>query len=185
MKKMFKNSLFTFILGAILFSGVTAYAAKIIYATEVSYTSDKTTKTNVSDAITELYELTSVGDAKAEEILVGKKALVNGKEITGTMPDVTTIKRSTIKYLSNTYTQPYTITESGIYNIVAVNSYSITPIIKVNNVNIDIINFYSTHDNGEGYAMFASALIYLKKGDVVSYPNRQSGMYFGLQYYKA
>ena len=63
MKKIFKNSLFTFILGAVIFSCLTVYGTEIFYATQVGYTpqiGSFVTATNVQSALDQLY--TKVGD---------------------------------------------------------------------------------------------------------------------------
>ncbi|MBE6160866.1 MAG: hypothetical protein E7158_01415 [Firmicutes bacterium] len=57
MKKIFKNSILTFVLGAILFSGITAYAAGRYYATQVDYepSNPNFNVDNMSDALDQLY----------------------------------------------------------------------------------------------------------------------------------
>ena len=63
MKKIIKNPIFTFILGALIFTGITSVAAYSILANDIRYTpKDSTWKksngediTNVKDAIDELY----------------------------------------------------------------------------------------------------------------------------------
>ena len=63
MKKAFKSRIFAFVLGAIIFSGITAVSAYTILANDIGYTpKDSTWKksngediTNVKDAIDELY----------------------------------------------------------------------------------------------------------------------------------
>ena len=64
MKKVFKSRIFAFILGALIFSGITAVSAYSIFANDIGYTPKDTTWkksngediTNVKDAIDELYE---------------------------------------------------------------------------------------------------------------------------------
>ena len=74
MKKIFKKSnIFSFLLGALIFTGITSVAAYSIFATDIGYTpSDSTWKksngediTNVKDAIDELY-------TKSNEDIVSK-----------------------------------------------------------------------------------------------------------------
>ena len=57
MKKIFKNSILTFVLGAIIFSGITAYAAGRYYATQVDYepANPNFNVDNMSDALDQLY----------------------------------------------------------------------------------------------------------------------------------
>ena len=64
MSKIIKSRIFTFVLGAVIFSGITGVAAYSMFAKDIKYTpSDTTWKksngdsiTNVEDAIDELYE---------------------------------------------------------------------------------------------------------------------------------
>ncbi len=85
MKKILNNSLFAFILGAIIFGSIGVYAASKIYANNISYESDKSTKTNVADSLDELYSMVNIGDATKEDIREGKEALVNGKRVIGSL----------------------------------------------------------------------------------------------------
>jgi len=85
MKKIINSPLFTFILGGIIFGSVGIYAASYV-ASDISYTKDGK-QTTVSDALDNLYNKNSIGDAEASNILLGKTALVQGSLLTGTMPD--------------------------------------------------------------------------------------------------
>lgn len=64
-------------------------AAIVINAKDVVYKNNKT----VEDTLNDLYSKSNYGDATADDILEGKKALVNGKQITGTY------KAKTLTYL--------------------------------------------------------------------------------------
>lgn len=93
MKKIFDNKFLNLIICLIIFS-VGVYAGRTYPANEIEYSSDKTEVKNVEDALNELYkvneeliDLKSKGDATAEDITAGKKAIVNGKEIIGTKID--------------------------------------------------------------------------------------------------
>ena len=69
MKKIIKNPIFTFILGAILFGGTTGVLAATLLASNIKYTpKDKTWKVdNVKDAIDDLYQNNTMGK---EEIIL-------------------------------------------------------------------------------------------------------------------
>ena len=92
MKKIFdKKTIFSFVLGIILCSGI-VYAASYL-ASDVAYEPEDTSweVSNVNEALNDLYYmkteldiLKSLGDATAADITSGKTALVNGKLITGT-----------------------------------------------------------------------------------------------------
>lgn len=57
MKKIFKSRIFAFILGTLIFSGITAVSAYTILANDIEYTPKDTTweVNNVKDAIDDLY----------------------------------------------------------------------------------------------------------------------------------
>jgi len=95
LNKFKNNSLFSFILGGILFGSV-VYGANIYQSNEVEYTPTDASweVSNVSDAINSLYDMKtelenikSVGDATASDIADGKTAVVKGVEVTGTKKD--------------------------------------------------------------------------------------------------
>ena len=101
MKSFVRNNLFGFLIGIILCSGI-VYATNY-YAKDVSYEPTDTSweVSNVNEAINSLYSmknelnitktslnnLKAIGDATAAQILSGKKAVVKGNTITGTMTD--------------------------------------------------------------------------------------------------
>ena len=142
MKKIInKYTIFSFILGGIVFSSVSIYAY-LVAATNVSYTPSNTSW-NVSDvngALNSLYTMANYGDATAGDIKSGKKALVNGSQVTGTLsvPSYTTLSntenvapgssstsRTGYYYLSNykvtcgTTTCPSYTSLSGTQNVAA------------------------------------------------------------------
>lgn len=86
-----KQNIFSFILGAIIFGGISAYAATILSSSSVSYsnTNSGLSSTNVQGAIDELYNKAknpvTTATATKEQILSGQTAWVNGEKITGTM----------------------------------------------------------------------------------------------------
>ena len=78
-KNIVVSSILFFILGGIMFGTIGAYAATSISSSSVSYG-----ESDVKTSIDELYSKTTYGDATSGDILSGKKALVNGKQVTGT-----------------------------------------------------------------------------------------------------
>ena len=83
---MKKNILLVFVTALICITG-TSYAAYKLTAKEVSFDKSKTdlNSDNVQDSIDEVTALIKYGDAEAGDIAGGKTALVNGKKITGTL----------------------------------------------------------------------------------------------------
>lgn len=61
MKKIFKNNLFAFIIGGIIFGFIGVGATTIYNASQVSYNSDKTESKNVESALNELYQFSDKG----------------------------------------------------------------------------------------------------------------------------
>lgn len=106
------NTLFGFILGGIMFGSI-VYGVNSYKSNEVEYspTDNNWKVSNVGDAINSLYSMKteldnikSVGDAVAGNILSGKKAVVKGSTVTGTM-----VNRGTLNWnpsTSTTYTVP-------------------------------------------------------------------------------
>ena len=96
MKKIFdKKTIFSFVLGIILCSGI-VYGANVYHSSSIEYspTDSSWEVKNVNDALNSLYSmkteldnLKGIGDATADQILSGKTALVQGSTITGTMID--------------------------------------------------------------------------------------------------
>ena len=97
MKKIFdkikRNSLFAFLLGAIIFGSIGIYGANAYKSNTIEYspTDSSWGINNVSDALnslynmkTELNDLKGLGNATAEDITSGKTAVVQGKLVTGT-----------------------------------------------------------------------------------------------------
>ena len=92
--KLKSNSLFTFILGGILFGSIGIYGINEYNSNSIEYspTDENWEVSNVNEAINSLYSmkteldnLKGIGDATTAQILSGKKALVKGNTITGTM----------------------------------------------------------------------------------------------------
>ena len=85
MKKIIKNPIFTFILGAVIFGGIVGVSAYTIFANDIGYTpKDSTWKksngediTNVKDAIDELY---NKANSKSNIINLNGTSSVRSKE---------------------------------------------------------------------------------------------------------
>ena len=82
--KITKSNIAYFLIGAIIFSSITALAVTEINANQITYT-DKNNQTKSIDAVLDdLYTKASFGNATANDIAYGKTALVGGEQITGT-----------------------------------------------------------------------------------------------------
>ena len=76
MKKIIKNPIFTFVLGALIFGGIVGVSAYTILATDIGYTPKDTTWkksngediTNVKDAVDELYDKANSSNSLATMI---------------------------------------------------------------------------------------------------------------------
>ena len=91
MKKVIKSRIFLVIICGIIFTSVGAYAAVTYKASDVLYTSSDGTSMTVNDALNDIYQIKTLGDATASDILNGKTAIVQGKLVTGNVevPDGT------------------------------------------------------------------------------------------------
>ena len=103
LNKIKSNSLFTFILGGLIFGCIGIYGSNVYESDTIEYspTDESWSVSNVNEAINSLYSmknelnatetslnnLKAIGDATAAQILSGKKAVVKGSTITGTMTD--------------------------------------------------------------------------------------------------
>ena len=96
-KKIKSNSLFTFILGGLIFGSIGIYGANNYQSNTIEYSPTDTSweVSNVNQAINSLYgmkqeldNIKGIGDATAAQILSGKKAVVKGNTITGTMKNM-------------------------------------------------------------------------------------------------
>ena len=88
LKRILESRIFIFILGAVIFGFVGAYAASVA-SSEVSYDNSNSgsSATTVEAAIDDLYTKTNVGDVTTADIIMGKSALSHGHIITGEMVD--------------------------------------------------------------------------------------------------
>lgn len=83
MKEKFKNNfiyIIAFILGGVIFSGIT-YAATVDFTSGDVYYSNSTSglsATNVKSAIDEIYNMYNSGTATADDIIADKTAFING-----------------------------------------------------------------------------------------------------------
>ena len=94
LNKLKNNSLFTFILGGLIFGSIGIYGANVYNSNSIEYNpTDSSWKvSNVNDAINSLYSMKqeldnikSIGDATAADVLNDKTAVVKGKKIIGTL----------------------------------------------------------------------------------------------------
>ena len=135
------------IIGIIISCTVGVLASTIVPAKIVTY-QDKT----VNTALDELYDsvnlLKTRGDAEASQILTGKKAIVKGIEITGTMAN-----RGNLNWTPSTgtsYTVPSgyysggTLNSSGAYNT----GYSAGVTAADNRANANSTNYKTGYNNG-------------------------------------
>lgn len=79
MKKIFrKSNIFSFLLGAVMFGGITVVSAYTIFANDIEYTpkdtawkkSDGTDITNVKEAIDELYIKSNYNNSECSDIIL-------------------------------------------------------------------------------------------------------------------
>ena len=68
MRKVIKSNILGFILGGLIFGSIGIYAANLYNANDISYTTNDGTKTNVNDALNELY---NEGSDTGKAILLG------------------------------------------------------------------------------------------------------------------
>ena len=143
--------------GLIISCTVGVIAASIVPSTIVTY-QDKT----VSTALDELYDsvnlLKTKGDAETTQILIGKKAIVKGQEITGTMANRGTLNWNPSS--STTYTVPAgyysggTLNSSGSYNA----GYSAGVTAADNRANPSSTNYQTGYNNGYSAGVNAGAV---------------------------
>ena len=136
-----KKIVLGFMVGLIISCTVGVLAVSIVPSTIVTY-QDKT----VSTALDELYDnvnlLKTKGDAEATQILTGKKAIVKGTEITGTMANRGNLNWNPSSSTSYTVPAGYysggTISSSNAYNIGYANGKeSSAPVYFIQNGIID------------------------------------------------
>ena len=96
---MKKQVIISFILGALIFSGITGVLAYKLGANQVSYIPEDSNwnVTDVDTALDDLYDMASYGNAQASDIKSGKTALVNGNQVTGslTIPNYASLSGTT------------------------------------------------------------------------------------------
>ena len=151
---LIKNNIFGFIIGIVVASSVSVIAATVYYSNQVSYTPTDTTWNveNVKDALdelrsieTELTNLKNLGDATANEIVVGKTAVVNGQLVTGTLEQSTGISSFNVYRAStsgNNYRDTYDISNVK-------NSLIVVTTFKNSYVTFDYFYATITKENGE------------------------------------
>lgn len=80
MKKIFKSRIFSFILGAVIFSGISVCAYSLS-SNDISFTPENNNwqVSNVEEAVNDLYDKSNLGDL---EIIMSKGNVANGTTIT-------------------------------------------------------------------------------------------------------
>lgn len=109
--KLKNSSLFMFVLGITLCSGI-VYGANLYKSEDIQYTPTDSSweVSNVSTAINSLYSMKNeldnikgLGDATPSDIISGKTAVVNGELITGSLNATSTVEKITHLTYSNGY----------------------------------------------------------------------------------
>ena len=135
------------IIGIIISCTVGVLASTIVPSTIVTY-QDKTLNTALDELYDSVNLLKTRGDAEASQILTGKKAIVKGIEITGTMAN-----RGNLNWTPSTgtsYTVPSgyysggTLNSSGAYNT----GYSAGVSAADNRANANSTNYKTGYNNG-------------------------------------
>lgn len=149
----YKSCILTLIISGIIFSSLGVYAATIIGANEVAVSSTHTDKTNVKDSLDELYNMSEYGTATASDILTGKTALVNGKQIIGT------------------YSQP-----SGNLNIEANGNYDVTGYASTTvnvspTANLQTETKTSQATTNKGYAHVTVKVVFSELSNIIGVSN--------------
>ena len=85
MKKIMKSKIFLIVILCIISCSIGVYAATTYKASDVVYNASDGTSMNVNDALNDIYQIKTLGDATESDIISGKKAVVQGKLITGTL----------------------------------------------------------------------------------------------------
>ena len=130
-----KDFILGLIIGIILSGGI-VYAATTIASSYVTYTGNS--QSTVEGALNDLYTKSRYGDAAASDIKSGKKALVNGSYVTGTLtvPSYTSLSGTTTIQPGNSST-----TLSGYYNL---SSYKVSCAACTSNAKTGTITSPST-----------------------------------------
>ena len=142
-----KKTIIGFILGGILFGTIGVLASTTISSNNVTY-QNKT----VNTALDELYDnvnlLKTKGDVEAPQILTGKKAIIKGTEITGTMANRGKLNwnpsSSTTYIVPAGYYSGGTLNSSGSYNA----GYSAGVTAADNRANPSSKNYQTGYNNG-------------------------------------
>ena len=164
MKNIFKSRVFTFILGALIFSGITGVSAYNMFAKDIKYTpSDPTWKksngdniTNVEEALDELY--------------------INSSETKNIGTPFYTITSSGV-----TYTAPR---DCVLYIYAYWNSSKYAAYVYVNG---EEVTYFNEQTNSIRYIGDAngknSHIMHIKKGDIISTRTGVSGLTYLLEFY--
>ncbi len=138
-----KKIIIGIMVGIIISCTVGVLAASIVPSTIVTY-QNKT----VNNALDELYDsvnlLKTKGNAEANQILTGKKAIVKGTEITGTMANRGNLNWNPSS--STTYTVPAGYYSGGTLNSSSAYSKGVTD--ADNRANTSSVNYQTGYNNG-------------------------------------
>jgi len=177
MKKILKNSILTFVLGAIIFSGITAYAAGRYYANQVEYepSNPNFNVDNMADALDELYDktknyknLSTPTDVESNYLLNGKKAYKsNGTLVTGSIP---------------TYSGTTNITASSETQTLQTNGKYMNSDITINALSTGCGNGISSSYNKPANSQININFGFVPKLFVVSYRNPLNNSIYTYEY---
>ena len=155
MKKIFKNPIFTFILGAVLFSGITGVVAYQYQASQVSFTpKDKTWKVdNVKEAIDDLY-------TKAKPEYTGSTIVTptTSSQTLSTKDKILT-KNITINAIPDTYKNLTTTTTVSASNLLSgVKAYTSDGTLVTGNVSTNCVSgshTWTQNDTNNGLVLMS------------------------------
>ena len=157
-----KKIILGIMVGFIISCTVGVLASTIISSTNVTY-QNKTLNTAFDELYDSVNLLKTKGDAEATQILTGKKVIVKGTEITGTMANRGNLNWNPSS--STTYTVP-----AGYYSggtISSSNAYSKGVTDADNRANINSTNYKTGYNSGYGAGLNA--------GSTYSYVYQNSG----------
>ena len=169
MKKIFKNPILTFIIGAILFSGIAGVTAYTIAASEIEYngSSVESALNNLYDKATNYKKLDTQTSASTNDIVSGKTAYDNlGNLISGTYSDNCVMG-------SGTVTSSFTTSTGGkLFDFVP-------SVYFINFPSINVITFYKYGINENKILTMTPNSAY---GDDSPYYTARDGKYYAINW---